>query len=328
MKPCPVDVWDSLAREDESATFFQTPAWHRIAARHFRAESAPLLFEFPDGPACLPLLRDRRWGRWRYFSPFGTYTAVVCPRTLTTAERAVIEGTLAPLNVHLLSSPFTHNPVTVGRTLPARSHVLDLATVDPDHVIKGWEKGQQRWSRVAVREGLTVRRAETSADWDAYYRLYEMSLARWGARTTTSYPASVFADIRDLPGGEAVRTLWLAERTREGEVREGEVGGEGAKEIGAGVLAFRHGGHMAVWHSAADARFFEAGATQLLYLHMIGDAVREGYAALDFLGSAGLKGVEDFKTRFGAVPRAYQSSLNQRGLVSMLANWKDRRHRS
>jgi hypothetical protein len=274
MKFCPPDLWDSLARADDTATFFQTPAWHRIAARHFRAESAPLLFEFGDGPACLPLLRQKRWGRWRYFSPFGTYTAVLCPRPLSPSETAVIENTLADLNLQLISSPFTRNPVAAGTPVPARSHVLDLEQVDPGNVIKGWEKGQQRWSRA-----------------------------------TTSYPPSVFDDIRDLPGGEADRTLWLAEHN-------------GA--IGAGVLAFRHHRHMAVWHSAADARFFEAGATQLLYLHMIGDAAREGHAALDFLGSAGLKGVEAFKTRFGALPRDYASFINRRGVVGLLGAWRAR----
>src|SRR5690606_12555957 len=133
MKLCPPDLWESLARADDTATFFQTPAWHRIAARHLQAEKAPLLFEFPAGPAGLPLSRARRWGRWRYCSPFGTYTAVVCPRLLTPAETAVIEGALARLNVHLTSSPFTRNPVRAGTRLEARTHVVTLATVDPEH---------------------------------------------------------------------------------------------------------------------------------------------------------------------------------------------------
>jgi hypothetical protein len=130
MKFCSEELWESLAREDDTATFFQTPAWHRIAARHFKAESAPLLFDFAEsqgGPACLPLLRDKRWGRWRYFSPFGTYTAVVCPRALEPNEIAVIEDALKGLNIQLASSPFTRNPVQVGKAIPARVQVLDLA---------------------------------------------------------------------------------------------------------------------------------------------------------------------------------------------------------
>jgi CelD/BcsL family acetyltransferase involved in cellulose biosynthesis len=93
--------------------------------------------------------------------------------------------------------------------------------------------------------------------------------------------------------------------------------------IGAGVLAFRLHRHMPVWHSAADAAFFEMGATQLLYLNMIGDAAREGYASLDFLGSAGLEGVETFKTHFGTQPKSYESFLNRSGLIGRLAGLRD-----
>lgn len=302
MNRCPEALWDELARADDTATFFQTRAWHELAAAHFQAESRPLLFEFPDGPACLPLLRDRRWGRWRWFSPFGTYTALLCPRVLAPHERAAVERTLSGLNLHLASSPFTRNPVAVGRAMPARVQVLDLSGVDPGDVTRGWEKGQRRWSRVAAREGLTVRRARDASDWKAYYELYRLSLERWGDRATVAYPAALFDAIRDL--GDGPRTLWLAEK-------------DGA--IGAGVLAFRHHRHMAVWHSAADAAFFASGATQILYRDMIGDAVREGYALLDFLGSAGLKGVETFKTHFGTRPREYASYLNRRGIVSALS---------
>src|SRR5690606_1062404 len=113
-----------------------------------------------------------------------TYAAVVCPHELTASERAVIESALSRVNVHLASSPFTRNPVRVGKAIPSRVHSLDLSAVDPANVTKGWEKGQRRWTRVAEREGLSVRRAAGKEDWDAYYRLYQMSLARWGSRAT------------------------------------------------------------------------------------------------------------------------------------------------
>jgi SAM-dependent methyltransferase len=254
MKLCPPALWEELALGDPTATFFQTPAWLRLAARHPGPERgatrppeiAPLLFELPGGPACLPLLRDRRWGRDRYFSAFGVYAALLAPRVLAADEIARVEGALSRLNLHLVSSPFTRNAVHAGRRIPARVQSLDLGTVDPADVSRDWEKGQRRWARVAQREGLSVRVASADADWDAYYRLYELSLARWGDKATRAYPASVFRDIRELP--ESARTLWLAEK-------------EGV--IGAGVLAFRHGRHMAVWHSAADAAFFRRGARRI-----------------------------------------------------------------
>src|SRR5690606_3939872 len=168
MKLCPPDLWESLARADDTTTFFQTPAWHRIAARHFKAESAPLLFEFPDGPACLPLLRDKRWGRWRYFSPFGTYTALVCPRKLEPGEVRVIESALESLNVHIISSPFTRNPVRVGNVVPSQSQVIDLRKLDPSDITRDWERDARRRARRALESGVIVRKGE-DRDWDAYW---------------------------------------------------------------------------------------------------------------------------------------------------------------
>jgi hypothetical protein len=302
-------LWESLVREDETATFFQTPAWLALGARWSPgATVAPLLFDFPEGPACLPLLRDRRWGRDRYFSPFGTYSALVCPRVLDAVEIARVEASLRRLNIHLASSPFTRNPVRVGRAIAASTRVLDLREVDPENPMAGW-KTDQRWrARAAERDGLVVRQAATPEDWDAYAALYEKSLERWGDAVSSRYPPDFFRDLRDSLPENRVR-LWLAER-----------GGR----AGAGFLAFYHNRHAALWHGAADEEFFGAGANQLLYLAMSEDARARGFSVLDLLPSGGHAGVEAFKARFGSRRIDFESSLNRIGLVGALAGWKDR----
>jgi CelD/BcsL family acetyltransferase involved in cellulose biosynthesis len=310
MKFCPEPLWESLVRADETATFFQTPAWHAIAARHFNAERAPLLFDFPidqGGPACLPLLRDRRWGRWRYFSPFGTYIAVVCPRALKPDEIAFIEDALKSLNIHLVSSPFTRNVVRVGKAIPARTQVLDLVEADPDNVTRDWAPDPRRKLRMAREAGVTVRAAASAEDWDAYLAVYRKSLRRWGASTTSVYPESLFRDLRELP--EASMSLWLAEH-------EGRVA--------AGYLAFYHNRHACVWHAASDPELFRLGAVQLTYHDIIADATRRRFPILDLLGSGGLSGVEAFKTSLGAKTRKFNSSLNRTGIVGALAGLRDR----
>lgn len=313
MKPCPVDLWESLAREDESATFFQTPAWHRIAARHFRAESAPLLFEFPDGPACLPLLRDRRWGRWRYFSPFGTYTAVVCPRVLSVEERTVIERVLSGLNVHLVSSPFTQNPVRVGTGTTLSTHCIDLTAVDPDHPGASWERDARRRARKARADGWLVRPGAGEKDWTDYVALYRASLARWGDRATVAYPDSLFRDLRARLEGRPEFRFWLAER-------------DGV--TGAGFLGFNHNRHAALWHAAADDMVFRHGVVQFLYHEMIADAARRGFAVFDLLGSGGLTGVEAFKESLGAQRVEFDSYLKRTGVIGLIARSVSRRRRS
>jgi hypothetical protein len=298
-------LWERLARDDETATFFQSPAWLDLGSRWSGrgAEIACLLFEFPDGPACLPLLRDRRWGRPRYFSPFGTYAAVVCPRALGAGETATIESALRRLNLLLVSSPFARNVVRAGRAMPASTRALDLREVDPGNPMRGW-KVDQRWrARAAARDNLVVREGRTAEDWEAYVALYGKSLARWGDTASSRHPEGLFHDLREtLPEGAA--KLWLAERDG---------------RAGAGFVTFYHNRHAALWHGAADEDFFGAGANQLLYLAMSEDARARGFSWLDLLPSGGHEGVEAFKARFGSRRLDFDSYLNRTGLVGAFA---------
>jgi hypothetical protein len=298
------EAWESLAREDASATFFQTPVWHRVTAPYLRAESVPLLFETASGPACLPLLRDRRWGRDRYFSPLGTYTALLCPQKLETSEIGEIAAALSKISIHLVSSPFTRNPLRAGRALPNSTRFIDLTALDPEAPMRAWKEDQRWRARAAARDGLTVRLAESSRDWDSYLELYARSLDRWGGRASSRYPATLFAAIRrEVPQAR----LWLAEQDG---------------RVGAGYLAFYHNTHAALWHGAANSAFFAKGANQLLYATMIADAARRGFRVLDLLPSGGHAGVEAFKARFGSQHAEFESSLNSPGLVGWLSELK------
>jgi CelD/BcsL family acetyltransferase involved in cellulose biosynthesis len=310
MKFCPPALWESLARADASATFFQTPAWHAIAARHFGAQTAPLLFEFAGKPhvvACLPLLRDKRWGRWRYFSPFGTYTALLCAHPLEASEIAQVQASLARLNLQLASSPFTQNPVSVGRVAHAHVHVVDLAHMNADDVMRDWSPDPRRKVRMAQDAGVTIRTGETDACWRDYLAVYLKSLQRWGDRATSRYPDALFADIRRSTAG--AHRLWLAEH-------------DGL--VIAGFIAFYHNRHACIWHGASDPAHFKTGAVQLLYRTMIAAAARDGYAVFDLMGSGGTASLEAFKASLGTAVLEYETSLNRRGLVAALATWRER----
>jgi CelD/BcsL family acetyltransferase involved in cellulose biosynthesis len=308
MRNCPEALWESLVRADPSSTFFQTPAWFRIGARWSgrSAETVCLGFDFPGGPACLPLLRDRRWGRHRHFSPFGTYSGLVSPRALAPDETAQVEAALRALNIQLVSSPFARNIARVGRALPTSTQVVTLAGLDPENPMKDWDPDPRRKVRMAREQGVTVRAGSGTADWDAYDAVYRKSLRRWGARATSSYPRGLFADIAALP--ETSMRLWLAEH-------------EGA--VAAGYIAFYHNDHACIWHGASDPEKFRSGAVQMLYHDMLAHAARAGYGVFDFLGSGGTASLEAFKRSLGARTLAYDSFLNRVGLVGALARARE-----
>lgn len=309
MKSCPPALWQELALGDPSATFFQTPAWLGLAARHHAAEAAPLLFDLPGGPACLPLLRDRRWGRDRYFSAFGAYAALLAPRTLDVSELSLVEKTLSKLNLHLVSSPFARNRARVGRALPARTQVIDLTPEAADAPTRGWENDPRRRLRIARENGLSVREGSGARDWDAYHGLYRKSLERWGERATRAYPPALFEALRDLAARDAGVRLWLSEHQ--------------GRPVG-GYVAFYHNAHACIWHGAADESGFKLGSTQLLHHDMLADAARRGFPVFDLMGSAGLAPLEAFKASLGARTVEYESFVNRTGLVGALAALRER----
>src|SRR6185295_630624 len=138
------------------------------------------------------------------------------------------------------SSPFTANPVGAGKRSISKVQLVDLKKLDPANPMRDWEEGQRRRVRVAHRNGVTVRKAETSTDWERYYSLYELSLQRWGKRATIAYPRSLFENIRDALSGQPAMTLWLAEHNG---------------QIGAGYLTFYHNRHVVPCHGAGLRRF-------------------------------------------------------------------------
>jgi CelD/BcsL family acetyltransferase involved in cellulose biosynthesis len=283
--PSTLSIWEDLARRDAACTFFQTPAWHAAVAPLLGGESAPLLFEFGNIRAVLPLVKVRRPLRDVYISPFGTYSGLVCPDRLDAAQTQSVRDRLAGLNVELFSSPFAENPVAVGRSAENATYVIDLAKVNPADVPAGWAGNQRRHRRSADKAGLAVGLASDARDVDAYYAVYEKTLARWGEKARGRYPRELFQSLwRSLAPSGAMR-LWLARRE---------------DRIVGGDVCFYHNRHAVQWHGVVDAEFFKAGAAQALLDAVVADAARRGFALYDMNPSGGLAAVEAFKKDFGS----------------------------
>jgi CelD/BcsL family acetyltransferase involved in cellulose biosynthesis len=287
---CPEDLWKDLARRDDSAVFFQTPEWHALALRDLRrrgvagAESHPFLFEWDGGRAALPLLRVPGRLHEMFQSPFGTYTALLSDGPVPTPALGEIAAFLRGRNVDLFSSPHTAHPLVLAGARPNATYLVDLRNVDVTRVEESWANNQRRHFRNGVKAGLTVRTAEGAKDVEAYYRVYEKTLERWGGKARSRYSPEFFRDLWDTLGGGPMR-LWLA---------------ESAGRVVGGDVCFYHNRHAVQWHGVVDAEFFKAGATQALLHAIIGDAARRGFSVYDMNPSGGLSAVESFKKDFGS----------------------------
>jgi CelD/BcsL family acetyltransferase involved in cellulose biosynthesis len=286
--------WDAAFEACPIATASQSRGWAEDWSQYTRGvmRPAPLLVRLDDGSRLVvPLTRQRRHRGLssRYLAaPAGTYGGWLAsgpldePRALAVAEWLVTRRT--PLWWRL--SPFDAQTATLQYlvTDPDVTHAIRLAG-GFSSACESASHGHECAVRKAQRSGLAVRRAESPADWDAYYAIYLEALGRWGEDASSRYGARLFELLRRR-GAPAVE-LWLA--TLDGG------------EIIAGGLALYSSRHVTYWHAASRAEHFALRPANLLVHEMLLDACQRGLDWFDLNPSGGHQGVRTFKERVGAI---------------------------
>ncbi|MFC1586341.1 GNAT family N-acetyltransferase [Fibrobacterota bacterium] len=306
---CPEAVWRRLSQEDESCTFFQTPEWHQIAAEHFKAESSPFLFDFNGQQAVLPLLKKRKAVFDLYFSPFGSYTALISLEQLADDQLEAIQNFLVKKNIDLFSSPFSKNSLHLPDYSENSTYIIPLGNLASGGITKGWKKGHRDDLRMGLKKGVTVRLAQNEKDLSRYYNLYQALCKHWGEDARATYPYSLFEKIwRNLVPSQQAK-LWMA---------------EWMGELICAVLVFYHNLHAVAWNSAANPELPRLYANQVIYHAIISDAKNESYSFFDFNPSPGLEGVIKFKEGFGTEQVPFHNYSNQTRLFSTATRIKNK----
>ncbi|MFQ5700211.1 MAG: lipid II:glycine glycyltransferase FemX [Acidobacteriota bacterium] len=304
-----------MARASREATFFHTPLWHRLVVRTFpRYRDVSLGATLASGVrVVVPLLEVGRHvkGLFRdHVSTFaGCYGGPIADGPLEDRERSAIQAALLGqprlAQLQLTSNPFGADPVELEDHV-AREDFTQVLRLGPgcSSVLGGFSDSNRRSIRKARRLGVTIRAAETLADYRAYYGVYEDSLRRWGQRATSRYPVGLFEQghrlAREHPGH---LKLWLAEH--EGDVI-------------AGAWVFYWNRHGVYWHGGTMERFFPYRPSNLLQAEVIKDACERGFLYYDFNPSGGHEGVVRFKRSFGAEQRAVRHYVVSRKLFRMV----------
>jgi hypothetical protein len=154
-----------------------------------------------------------------------------------------------------------------------------------DSLFTHWTKGHKSAATKAIRENVIVRVGSTEEDWRSYYTIYEASIDRWGARTSSKYSWEIF-DEMFRRNSRRIR-LWLAVYQ---------------DKVVAGAICFYAKKHVVYWHGAALEEFFPLRPVNLLMYTAIKHACEARYHWFDFNPSGSLEGVKAFKKSFGAVP--------------------------
>jgi len=291
-RPATPEEWDHAWEACPYATYFHARAWAELWQRYTggRVYPAPLWVRFADGAhAVIPASRRRVAAGMASIvesSPAGTFGGWLSADALGADHaRALASNLLASRHgVRWRVNPYDPNAAALplDGASPDTTRALDLSE-GFEAIFRGWTKGHRAAVKQAQREGLSVRTAETPADWRAYYDAYRDSVRRWGDSASAVYGARLF-DILGETKSPDVR-LWVA------------VDGD---RVVAGALCLYARRHVVYWHGAALEDYFAKRPANLLVHAAIEDACRRGLGWFDFNPSGGHEGVEHFKRSFGA----------------------------
>jgi hypothetical protein len=299
--------WDSLVRDDETSTFFQTPAWHKLAEDFEGTRTRLLNLGDETAPILLPMQSVRRWWGELLAAPFGTY-ATLLRRADDTGRPDETWRALSRLNIDLTGSPFARSLPEGGPSSTTR--ILRLKSLEPETWISSWSRNHRRLLRDAEERGYVVREARDAADVSRYHAVYREQSRRWGDAARRVYPEELFQEAfkRFVPGGSM--KLWLVESPDAGIV--------------AGRMCLYHGSHAVEWHAAAERAEMERGVNHKAVHAIVLDARARGFRIYDFNPNPGLDAVDHFKRGFATEAVSFRGFRRRTGLVGALTGLRDR----
>lgn len=285
--------WDEAWCNCEYATYFHSREWAEIwqVASSGKMWPAARVVIFSDGQkAVLPFSsREQRamdQGKEYVSSPEGTYGGWISSSNLSLKHAQLLTGYMLNKCGTVLwrVNPYDPNVFNTGiKPTDRETYRVNLST-GFERVVQGFSDTNIRAIKKARKNGITVKIASTLQDWQEYFKAYEDSLLRWGAKVDDEdrYSWALFREIHDR-NSPYVR-LWLA--SYEGK-------------IVSGALCFYAKNNVVYWHGASLKDYFAYRPVNLLFYEIIRNTSQNGYAWFDFNPSHGLPGVIAFKKSFG-----------------------------
>jgi CelD/BcsL family acetyltransferase involved in cellulose biosynthesis len=283
--------WWAWIEKAGDATFFQTPIWAAVLVESFPEYRVDTRFyEFADGARVLvPLMRRTRLHgvlATLESMPFGTYGAFLAERALTRAEVDAILADLRRGGPAVLRLMVTPNPL--GRfALPddvfGSQNFIHYLRLDEGYDIiwrHRFSRGLRYSVRKSARRGVRAGIEHGAAIFLDFCRLYHDTARTWERRPP--FGERFFATVSRLPLANA--QLWVARL--EGRMI-------------AGCVVFTYGLHQTPYVGGFDREFRGYDPNNLMYAEAMKWGARQGYRYFNFLSSAGIKGVEHFKSSFG-----------------------------
>jgi len=295
--------WDELVRQDDAATFFHTSHWNGLL-EGTDAGFRPVWFLLQaDGAlaAGLPAaFRERGGFRVLSSMPHGTFGGPVVPAGAPPgACEALVDAFRSAAREPRTAA--AHMVDFSGRLgagvdgFDATDEEAQVVRLDRDfeELWAGFKPSARNKIRKARKAGVTVRRAESEADFLAYCDMLAECERKWGS--VSEFGESFFRALSGM--GRDLVHVWLAEHDG---------------EIIAGDLNFVTNGVVFNWGNVSRESAKRFAPNNLLHAAAIEDGLREGHSLYNLGSSAGIPGVEAFKESFGTVRVAYREYRSER----------------
>jgi hypothetical protein len=299
VRPASLSEWDKIWNECYYSTYFHSSEWADIWSSYTKRKISltPFLVKFSDGKKALlpfscitkegiiPILTGTR--NLYVSSPECTYGGWISSDKLDKDHGILLLNLIKKKfnNLFLRMNPYDDVALNSGFSISdqGETHSINLEK-GFDVIASNMSRDHRRGVKKALQNKVSIRVASSIDDWLEYYKVYEITVNRWGNRLLgEKYSWSLFHDIfkRNSPNVE----LWLA--IYEDKVISGE-------------LCFHSKRHFVCWHGASIDTYFHFGPRNLLLFEAIKNACEKHYSWFDFNPSAGLQGVKAFKEGFGA----------------------------
>jgi len=286
--------WDSIWSGCTYATYFHSREWAEIwrAYTDNSIKPAPELAIFSDNKkALIPfsvqlrkglsktyfLTADGQFGNWISLDGIDREHALLLIRYIDKRCKNLVWrwNPYDPLSVDL-------GLLDLYELEDDENHAVDL-TLGFNNILSGCYHGHRCSYKKGLKEGLSIRLADSLDDWIAYYHVYEDTLKRWGDTALSRYDWRLFEIIYRL--NSPYIKLWVVLHNQ---------------RIIAGALCFYAREHVVCWHASVLEEYLPKRPMNFMFLEIMKNLCGCEYRWFDFNTSAHLEGLKTFKNRFGA----------------------------
>lgn len=175
-----------------------------------------------------------------------------------------------------------------------------------DEIFNGFSSTRKKHIKRYQKAGvLNIFRTKEAKYFQEYFKLYEMSAARWGSKTT--YSKELISGLYKVPGVY----IWVAELNG---------------EMLSAMICFYYRESVFDWLAASIInddvkKLYAAVAVQY---EVIRHASEGGYSYVNMGASLNLEGVSDFKDSWGAVEKKTYTFIKRKGIFALIKNFKDK----